>query len=174
MITGKIQAAKMIEQAIERAGLHLSDLVLEPIASSAAVLSEKEKKSGVVLIDIGGGTTDIAIFQDNVIRHSAVIPFGGQVITRDIQSGCHILEEQAEKLKTKFELQLAVDTAKNQVVSIPKISGGKPKEISVRTLAKSFNLECLKSLNWSTWKSGPQDFMINSMQALYSPAAERN
>ena len=126
----------MIEQAIERAGLHLSDLVLEPIASSAAVLSEKEKKAGVVLIDIGGGTTDIAIFQDNVIRHSAVIPFGGQVITRDIQSGCHILEEQAEKLKTKFGAAIAVDTAKNQVVSIPKISGGKPKEISVRTLAK--------------------------------------
>ena len=136
VITGKIQAAKMIEQAIERAGLHLSDLVLEPIASSAAVLSEKEKKAGVVLIDIGGGTTDIAIFQDNVIRHSAVIPFGGQVITRDIQSGCHILEEQAEKLKTKFGAAIAVDTAKNQVVSIPKISGGKPKEISVRTLAK--------------------------------------
>ena len=136
VITGKIQAAKMIEESVKRANLTLKNLVLKPIASSAAVLSEKEKKAGVVLVDIGGGTTDIAIFHNNVIRHSAVIPFGGQVITNDIQQGCQILEEQAEKLKTKFGAAIAVDSAKNQVVSIPRVSGGQPRQISVRTLSE--------------------------------------
>lgn len=136
VITGKIQAAKMIEESIKRARLTLKNLVLEPIASSAAVLSEKEKEAGVVLVDIGGGTTDIAIFHKNVIRHSAVIPFGGQVITNDIQHGCHILEDQAEKLKTKFGAAISVDSAKNQVVSIPRVNGGQSRQISVRTLSE--------------------------------------
>ena len=136
VITGKIQAAKMIEESIKRAGLTLKNLVLEPIASSAAVLSEKEKEAGVVLVDIGGGTTDIAIFHKNVIRHSAVIPFGGQVITNDIQHGCHILEDQAEKLKTKFGVAISVDSTKHQVVSIPRVNGGQPRQISVQTLSE--------------------------------------
>ncbi len=136
VITANIQAAKMIEESVKRAGLTVKNLVLEPIASSAAVLSEKEKKAGVVLVDIGGGTTDIAIFHNNVIRHSAVIPFGGQVITNDIQKGCYILEEQAEKLKTKFGAAISVDSAKNQVVSIPRVSGGQPRQISVKTLSE--------------------------------------
>ena len=73
--------------------------MLEPLASAEAVLSEEEKEAGVVLVDIGGGTTDIAIFQDGIIRHTAVIPFGGNVITDDIKEGCSIIRSQAELLK---------------------------------------------------------------------------
>ena len=80
----------------------LQDLILEPLASSLAVLSDEEKEAGVCLIDIGGGTTDIAIFYDNIIRHTAVIPFGGNIVTNDIKQGLMVLPQQAEQLKTRF------------------------------------------------------------------------
>ena len=92
IITGQIQAARNIEKCISRAEIHMSDMILEPIASSFSVLSEEEKEAGVALVDIGGGTTDIAIFQDGVIRHSAVIPLGGDIVTEDVKEGCSILK----------------------------------------------------------------------------------
>src|SRR3954466_12823190 len=102
IITGQITAAKNIYKCVERAKLKTLGLFLEPLASSEAVLTEEEKEAGVVLVDIGGGTTDIAIFQDGIIRHTAVIPFGGNAVTEDIKMGCSIIRNQAELLKTKF------------------------------------------------------------------------
>ena len=135
IITGQIAAAKNIFKCVNKAGLEVAELILEPLASSSAVLSEEEKEAGVALIDIGGGTTDIAIFHDGIIRHTAVIPFGGNVITEDIKEGCTIMHRQAELLKTKFGAALPQATQDNEIVCIPGLRGRDPKEISVKNLA---------------------------------------
>ncbi|MFM7017075.1 MAG: cell division protein FtsA [Bacteroidota bacterium] len=135
IITGLVTAAKNIYKCVEKAGLKTKDLILEPLASAEAVLTEEEKEAGVVLVDIGGGTTDIAIFQDGIIRHTAVIPFGGNVITEDIKEGCSIIRSQAEQLKVKFGSALSKQTRENEIVSIPGLKGREPKEISVKNLA---------------------------------------
>ncbi|TAH44246.1 MAG: cell division protein FtsA [Bacteroidetes bacterium] len=135
IITGQVTAAKNIYKCVMRANLSTQGLFLEPLASSDAVLTEDEKEAGVVLVDIGGGTTDIAIFQDGVIRHTAVIPFGGNVITDDIKEGCTIIRSHAELLKIKFGSALASENLENEIVSIPGLRGREPKEISVRNLA---------------------------------------
>ena len=134
IITGQIAAAKNIFKCVNKAGLEVAELILEPLASSSAVLSEEEKEAGVALIDIGGGTTDIAIFHDGIIRHTAVIPFGGNVITEDIKEGCTIMQRQAELLKTKFGAALPQATQDNEIVCIPGLRGRDPKEISVKNL----------------------------------------
>lgn len=135
IIAGQVAAAKNIEKCARKAGLHVVDLILEPLASAEAVLSEEEKEAGVVLVDIGGGTTDVAIFQDGIIRHTAVIPFGGNVITEDIRQGCSIIRNQAERLKVKFGSAFADESKENEIVSIPGLRGRPSKEISVRNLA---------------------------------------
>ena len=135
IITGQIAAAENIFKCVNKAGLEVAELILEPLASSSAVLSEEEKEAGVALIDIGGGTTDIAIFHDGIIRHTAVIPFGGNVITEDIKEGCTIMHRQAELLKTKFGAALPQATQDNEIVCIPGLRGRDPKEISVKNLA---------------------------------------
>lgn len=135
IITGNIGASLNINKCVQRAGLKVQDIVLEPIASAHSVLTEEEKEAGVVLVDIGGGTTDIAIFHEGIIRHTAVIPFGGNVITEDIKEGCTIMKRQAEKLKQKFGSALASESQENEVVAIPGLRGRAPKEITLRNLA---------------------------------------
>ena len=135
IITGQITAAKNIYKCVQKAGLDVENLTLEPLASSDAVLSEEEKEAGVVLVDIGGGTTDVAIFFDGIIRHTAVIPFGGNSITEDIREGCTVMRNQAEKLKTHFGSALADETKENEIISIPGLRGREPKEISMKNLA---------------------------------------
>lgn len=135
IITGQIAAAKNINKCITKGGLGVDELILEPLASAEAVLSWEEKEAGVVLVDIGGGTTDIAIFQDGIIRHTAVIPFGGNVISEDIKEGCTIIKSQAELLKVKFGSCLASENQENEIVSIPGLRGREPKEISLKNLA---------------------------------------
>ena len=135
IITGRVAAAQNIERCIEKAGLNMAGLILEPLASAASVLDEDEKEAGVALVDIGGGTTDLAIFQDGIIRHTCVIPFGGNIITEDIKDGCKIMKNQAEQLKVRFGSALAVDAKDNQVISIPGLKGRPPKEISMKNLA---------------------------------------
>jgi cell division protein FtsA len=139
IITGQIAAAKNIYKCINRAGLEVADLILEPLASSSSVLSEEEKEAGVVLVDIGGGTTDIAIFQDGIIRHTAVIPFGGNIITEDIKEGCTIMHRQAELLKVKFGAALPSTKQENEIVCIPGLRGRDPKEITVKNLSSIIN-----------------------------------
>ena len=102
-------------------------------------MSQEEKEAGVALIDIGGGTTDLAIFKDGIIRHTAVIPFGGNVITEDIKEGCSIIEKQAELLKVKFGSAWPGENRDSEIVSIPGLRGREPKEISLKTLSKIIN-----------------------------------
>lgn len=135
VIIGQTSAAKNIVKCIERAGLVMENMILEPIASAAAVLGEDEKEAGVAIVDIGGGTTDIAVFYDSIIYHTAVIPFGGNVITEDIRQGCSIIKKHAEEIKVKFGSAVASENREDEVVSIPGIRGREPKEISFKNLA---------------------------------------
>jgi cell division protein FtsA len=135
IIAGRIAAAKNIQKCIHKADLEVEETILEPLASAAAVLSDEEREAGIVLVDIGGGTTDIAIFHGGIIRHTAVIPFGGNVITDDIKEGCTILQRQAEALKVKFGSALASESQENEVVCIPGLRGREPKEISIKSLS---------------------------------------
>ncbi len=135
VIIGQTSAAKNIVKCIQSAGLEMDYMILEPIASAQAVLDEEEKDAGVVLVDIGGGTTDIAIFKNKKIQHTAVIPFGGNIITEDICTGCSIIKHYAEEVKVKFGSALASENRDDEVVSIPGIRGREPKEISFKNLA---------------------------------------
>ena len=135
VITAQTNAINNVNKCVKRAGLQIENLILEPLASSLAVLSEEEKEAGVCLVDIGGGTTDIAIFHDNIIRHTAVIPFGGNIITSDIKQGCMVMQNQAELLKTKFGKAIAEEANPNEIVSIPGLRHRAPKEISIKNLA---------------------------------------
>ncbi|MFZ5971023.1 MAG: cell division protein FtsA [Bacteroidota bacterium] len=135
VITAQTSAINNINKCVRRTGLEIDDLILEPLASSLAVLSEEEKEAGVCLIDIGGGTTDIAIFYDNIIRHTAVIPFGGNILTTDIQNGLQVMSKQAEQLKTRFGKAIAEEASPNEIVSIPGIRNRTAKEISVKNLS---------------------------------------
>ena len=136
VITAQVSAVKNIIKCVERAGLAPKDLILEPFASAVATLDEDELREGVALVDIGGGTTDVAIFLGNIIRHTAVIPFGGNVITKDIKSGLEILENQAELLKVKFGSAMCTQEQENVMVAIPGLRGRPPKEIAVRNLSE--------------------------------------
>lgn len=135
VITAQTNAIQNINKCILRAGLEIEDLILEPLASSIAVLSDEEKEAGVVLVDIGGGTTDVAIFYDSIIRHTAVIPFGGNIITADIKQGCNVMQNQAELLKIKFGKAISEEASSNEIVSIPGLRNRTPKEISIKNLA---------------------------------------
>jgi cell division protein FtsA len=135
IITAKTSAINNVYKCIKRAGLEVDNLILEPLSSSLAVLSDEEKEAGVCLVDIGGGTADIAIFHDSMIRHTAVIPFGGNIITTDIKQGCMVMEHQAELLKTKFGKAIVEEASTNELIIIPGLRSRPPKEISVRNLA---------------------------------------
>jgi cell division protein FtsA len=135
IITGQITAAKNIHKCVIKSGMNVEDLILEPLASADAVLNDEEKEAGVALVDIGGGTTDIAIFQEGIIRHTAVIPLGGNIITEDVKEGCTIIRNQAEALKVKFGSALASENKEEEIVSIPGLRGRPPKEITLKNLA---------------------------------------
>ncbi len=124
-----------IRKCFERAGIIVKKVVIDPVASSEVILSEDEKEAGVVLLDIGGGTTKMSVYVDNVLCFSSVIPFGGNVITHDIKEGCSILLRQAESLKTQFGQAMGDFAPEEKVVTIPGISGWEPKEISFKSLA---------------------------------------
>ncbi|MGD1998038.1 MAG: cell division protein FtsA [Flavobacteriaceae bacterium] len=136
VVVGQISSIRNIARCVKSAGLEFGGITLEPLASSAAVLSQEEKEAGVALIDIGGGTTDLAIFKDGIIRHTSVIPFGGNIITEDIKEGCSIIEKQAELLKIKFGSAWPGENKDNEIVSIPGLRGRDPKEITLKNLSK--------------------------------------
>jgi len=136
VVVGQASSIRNVARCIQSSDIELSGLTLEPLASANAVLSQEEKEAGVALIDIGGGTTDLAIFKDGIIRHTAVIPFGGNVITEDIKEGCSIIEKQAELLKVKFGSAWPGENKDNEIVSIPGLRGRDPKEISLKNLSK--------------------------------------
>lgn len=152
VITGQISASRNLMRCVEKVGLEVVDMTLEPIASSAAVLSHEEKEAGVVLVDIGGGTTDITIFKDGIIRHTAVIPFGGNIITRDIRDGCTVMNQQAEKLKVKFGSALAEAIYDNKIIMIPGLRGRDPKEISEKNLARIIQARLEEIFDYVLWE----------------------
>ncbi|SMB91500.1 cell division protein FtsA [Hymenobacter roseosalivarius DSM 11622] len=135
IITAQSTAINNINKCVTKAGLEIDNLILEPLASSMSVLSDEEKEAGVALIDIGGGTTDLAIFKDGIIRHAAVLPFGGNIVTSDIKQGCLVMQNQAEQLKVKFGKAIAEEASDYEIVSIPGLRDRAPKEISLKNLA---------------------------------------
>ena len=139
MVTGNVQNLQAIKMAVQRAGLKIKGVVLEPVASAKAVLDDSDRDAGVAMVDIGGGTTDIAIFHDGIIRHTSVLPLAGNAITNDIREGCNILKKQAESLKVKFGSCLVQAVSENDVISIPGIRSQAPREIYVKTLAGIIN-----------------------------------
>ncbi len=136
IVTGQTTAANNIYKCVVRAGLEVAELILEPLASSAAVLTEEEKEAGVCLVDIGGGTTDIAVWENNIIRHTAVIPFGGNIVTEDIKHGCKVMKKHAELLKIQYGSALAEAVTEDVVISIPGPRDRPAKEIHKSMLAQ--------------------------------------
>jgi cell division protein FtsA len=152
IITGQITASHNIERCVSRCGLSTIDITLEPIASALAVLSDEEKEAGVALVDIGGGTTDITIFHEGIIRHTAVIPFGGNVITKDIKEGCAVMQPQAEKLKVKFGAAISDEVYNNRIISIPGLKGREPKEISEKNLSLIIQARVEEIFDYVLWE----------------------
>jgi cell division protein FtsA len=166
VITGQMTAYNNISKCVEKAGLTVKNMTLEPIASAASVLSEEEKEAGVALIDIGGGTTDITIFQDGIIRHTAVVPFGGGVITKDIKEGCTVMHDQAEKLKIKFGSALTEEVIDNRIITIPGLKGRDPKEISEKNLSRIIQARLEEIFDYVLWeikRSGYERKLIAGM-----------
>ena len=166
IITGQITASKNIQKCVERTGLSVGSITLEPIASAASVLSKEEKDAGIALVDIGGGTTDITIFNEGIIRHTAVIPFGGEVITKDIKEGCMVMSQQAEKLKVKFGSALADEVYDNRIITIPGLKGRDPKEISEKNLSRIIQARVEEILDYVVWeirRSGFENKLIGGI-----------
>lgn len=147
LVIGQLNSIKSITRCVQLSGLTFTNLTLEPLASANAVLSEEEKDVGVALVDIGGGTTDVAIFKDGIIRHTAVIPMGGNIITEDIKEGCGILGRQAEMLKVEFGSAWPGENRDNEIVSIPGIKGKEPKEITLKNLSKIIHARVSEIIN---------------------------
>jgi cell division protein FtsA len=135
IVIGQTTSARTIERCVNKVGIKVRQMILEPLASSAAVLTQDEMEAGVALVDIGGGTPDVAVYCDDIIRHTAVIPFGGNVITKDVMDGCSILLKHAEQLKVQYGSALGDLAEDGKVVAVPGISGREPKEVSVKSLA---------------------------------------
>jgi cell division protein FtsA len=152
IITGQISASNNIHRCVERSGLKVESMTLEPIASAVAVLSEEEKEAGIALVDIGGGTTDITIFHEGIIRHTAVIPFGGNVITSDIKEGCTVMQHQAEQMKVKFGSALADEVFDNRIITIPGIKGRDYKEIGEKNLSRIIQARMEEIFDYVVWE----------------------
>lgn len=135
IITGDRNAIRNIKRCVDKSQLITRDLVLQPLASAAAVMNEEDLEAGVAIVDIGGGTTDMAVFYDGILKHTAVIPYAGVNITNDIRNGLGVLRAQAEQMKVQFGTALADEANANAYITIPGLRGLPPKEISVRNLA---------------------------------------
>lgn len=151
IITGDKNAIRNINRSVERAGLYSKDLVLQPLASAAAVMGQEDFEAGVAIVDIGGGTTDLAVFYEGVLKHTAVIPFAGENITNDIKTGLGVLKTQAEKMKTQFGFALADEAKSNAFITIPGLRGMPAKEISVKNLANIIQARMSEILGFVTY-----------------------
>ncbi|WP_114789549.1 cell division protein FtsA [Niabella yanshanensis] len=151
IITGDKNAIRNINRSVEKSGLRTKDLVLQPLASAAAVMAQEDLEAGVAIVDIGGGTTDIAVFAEGVLRHTAVIPFAGENITNDIKTGLGVLKSQAEQMKTQFGSALANEAKANAYITIPGLRGMPAKEISVKNLANIIQARMSEILDFVTY-----------------------
>jgi cell division protein FtsA len=152
IITGLVTAAQNITKCVQRAGLHIRDMVLEPLASSYAVLDEQEKEVGVALLDIGGGTTDVAVFEDRTIRHTAVVPIAGTQVTNDIRKGCLVLTEQAERLKCQYGFAYSPSVVDEEPIQFPALAADRRWKLTKNFLHELFNRAWKKSLKLPRWK----------------------
>ncbi|HCU85396.1 MULTISPECIES: cell division protein FtsA [unclassified Methylophilus] len=136
IVTGAIAAAQNIVKCIKRCGLEVSDLILQPLASSESVLTDDEKELGVCLVDIGGGTTDLAVFKNGAIRHTAVIPIAGDQITNDIAVALRTPTQSAEEIKVKHGCALRQLADPREVVEVPAVDGREPRQLSCQALTE--------------------------------------
>ena len=163
IITGNTSAASNILRCIEKAGLIAESMTLEPLASTESVLSKEEKEAGVVMVDIGGGTTDVTIYNEGIIRYTSVIPIGSNMITKDIKAGCSVTQEQAEKLKVRFGSALSEEIVDNRIITIPGLMGREPKEISEKNLARIIQArveEIFEYVMWDIHRSGYENKLV--------------
>lgn len=151
IITGDRNAIKNINRAVDRSNLKTKDLVLQPLASASAVMSDIDMETGVAILDIGGGTSDLAVFYDGILKHTAVIPFGGENITNDIRMGLGVLKAQAEAMKVQFGSALANEAKANAFITIPGLKGMPAKEISVKNLAQIIQARMSEILDFVTY-----------------------
>ncbi len=151
IITGDKNAIRNINRSVEKAGLHTKDLVLQPLASSSAVMAQEDLEAGVAIVDIGGGTTDLAVFYEGILKHTAVIPFAGENITNDIKTGLGVLKTQAEQMKVQFGSALANEAKGNAYITIPGLRGMPAKEISVRSLANIIQARMSEIMDFVTY-----------------------
>lgn len=151
IITGDKNAIRNINRSVEKSGLVTKDLVLQPLASAAAVMCDQDLEAGVAIVDIGGGTTDLAVFYEGILKHTAVIPFGGENITNDIKTGLGVLKTQAEQMKIQFGSALADEAKANAFITIPGLRGMAPKEISVKNLANIIQARMSEIMDFVTY-----------------------
>ncbi len=151
IITGDKNAIRNINRSVEKSGLITKDLVLQPLASAAAVMCDQDLEAGVAIVDIGGGTTDLAVFYEGILKHTAVIPFGGENITNDIKTGLGVLKTQAEQMKIQFGSALSDEAKSNAFITIPGLRGLAPKEISVKTLASIIQARMSEIMDFVTY-----------------------
>ena len=151
IITGDRNAIRNINRAVERSHLKIKDLVLQPLASASAVMSDMDLEAGVAILDIGGGTSDLAVFYEGILKHTAVIPFGGENITNDIKMGLGVLKQQAEAMKKQFGSALSDEAKANAFITIPGLKGMPAKEISVKNLANIIQARMSEILDFVTY-----------------------
>lgn len=157
---GKMNSVEHSKLVINRAGLILKDLILEPVASARAVLSEDEMELGVAMVDMGGGTTDLLIYEDNIVRHTAVIPFGGNSITEDLRQGCGVSSRNAEQMKIQYGSCYSEYAPENKTVIIPGLGGRESREVSFRVIAGIIEArveEIIEAIIYEIENSGYQD-----------------
>jgi len=151
IITGDKNAIRNINRAVEKSNLQTKDLVLQPLASAAAVMGQEDLEAGVAIVDIGGGTTDLAVFYEGILKHTAVIPFGGENITNDIKTGLGVLKTQAEQMKVQFGSALSNEAKANAYITIPGLRGMPAKEISVKNLANIIQARMSEIMDFVTY-----------------------
>ncbi|MES2646753.1 MAG: cell division protein FtsA [Bacteroidota bacterium] len=151
IITGDKYAIRNITRAVNKSSLSIKDIVLQPLASADSVMCEHDLEAGVAILDIGGGTSDLAVFHEGILKHTAVIPFGGENITSDIKTGLSVLKSQAEAMKVQFGSALAQEAKSNAIITIPGIRGMPPKQVSVKTLAQIVQARMSEILDFVTY-----------------------
>jgi cell division protein FtsA len=175
IITGDKNAIKNINRAVEKSGLNTKDLVLQPLASAAAVMGQEDLEAGVAIVDIGGGTTDLAVFYEGILKHTAVIPFGGENITNDIKTGLGVLKTQAEQMKVQFGSALSNEAKTNAFITIPGLRGMPAKEISVKNLANIIQARMSEIMDFVTYhlkQVGLDNKMLNGGVVLTGGGAQ--
>jgi cell division protein FtsA len=176
IVTGAVAAAQNIVKCIKRCGLEVSDLILQPLASSVAVLTEDEKELGVCLVDIGGGTTDIAVFKNGAIRHTAVIPIAGDQMTNDIAVAFRTPTQSAEEIKVKYGCALRQLADAREVVEVPGVDGREPRQLSIQTLAEVIEprvVELYEFVQQELRRSGMEEMIASGIVITGGSAAMR-